>query len=438
MPFFRNTPTSFSRRRFLQSSAALVASSALVPRQSLAWAKKEMGIESLLHEVQRRVCRFFQENSGQFTGLVKDRALHSRLDRHIESSIAATGFGLSALCIAASNGFMPTAEAQKRAQVTLEYVAKRLPHERGFFYHFVDMNTGDRIWKCEASSIDTTLLLCGVLHARAFFDSKMIRQLAADIYERVDWKWMLNGGPTLSHGWKPESGFLPSRWDVYCELMGMYLLAIGSPTFPIPAKSWEAWKRPAFDYEGLRYLGSPAPLFVHQYAHAWIDFRNKRDTHADYFENSVTATLAHQRFCVGLKSKYPWMSDQLWGISASDSEKGYQVWGGPPKMGNIDGTIVPSAAGGAIAFLPESCKQVLHFVYENYPNAWSPYGFVDAFHPKHKWYDPEVLGIDLGITLLMVENMRNGGVWNSFMSNPEIGAAMRKVGFTGSEVRFGK
>ncbi|PYY01968.1 MAG: hypothetical protein DMG63_01950 [Acidobacteria bacterium] len=240
---------------------------------------------------------------------------------------------------------------------------------------------------------------------------------------------MLNSGASLDHGLKPETGFLKSRWDSYSELKGMYLMAIGSPAHPIPASSWEAWTRPIYEYGDLRYISAPAPLFIHQSAHAWIDFRRKRDAHADYFENSRIATLAHKRFCLSLRDKYPWYSDELWGITASDSEHGYVVWGGPPPMGPIDGSIVPCAAGGSLVFLPDDCKLVLKTILDRYPKAWTRYGFVDAFNPKTGWYDPEILGIDQGIMLLMAENLRNEGVWRVFMRNEEIVRAMKAVGF---------
>jgi hypothetical protein len=240
---------------------------------------------------------------------------------------------------------------------------------------------------------------------------------------------MLNGADTLDHGFKPEMGFLKSRWDSYSELKGMYLLAIGSPSHPIPAASWEAWTRPIYQYGDLRYISAPAPLFIHQSAHAWVDFRHQRDTHANYFANSATATLAHKRFCLSLKDKYPWFSESLWGITASDSEHGYVVWGGPPAMGPIDGTIVPCASGGSLVFMPDECRLVLKTILDHYPKAWTRYGFVDAFHPKDDWYDPEIVGIDQGIMLLMAENLRNDGVWKAFMRNTEIAQAMNSVGF---------
>src|SRR5437588_2880875 len=204
--------------------------------------------------MERRICLFFYEQVDPVTGLVKDRARHTGADAHTISSIAATGFGLSAMCIAHANSFLKPADALQRVQQTLEFLASRMPHEHGFFFHFVDMHTAARAFKSEVSSIDTALLLLGVLHARAYFDSARIRQLATEIYERADWKWILNGGDTLDHGYKPETGFLRSRWDSYSELMAMYLLAIGSPSHPIPASSWNAWTRPIYQYGDLRYI----------------------------------------------------------------------------------------------------------------------------------------------------------------------------------------
>jgi hypothetical protein len=419
-----------SRREFLTAAAGSVSCGLLAPFLAARSRHSEPAKkDDLLMEIERRACLFFYEQSDPATGLVKDRARHTGPDSHTISSIAAAGFGLSAMCIAHANRFLDPGDARQRVAKTLEFLARRMPHEHGFFYHFVDMHSAERAFNSELSSIDTALLLLGVLHARAYFDSGEIRQLATDIYERVDWQWMLNGGNTLDHGWKPETGFLKSRWDSYSELMGMYLMAIGSPSHPIPASSWEAWTRPVYQYEDLSFITVRAPLFIHQSAHAWIDFRHKRDAHADYFENSTIATVAHKRFCLSLHDKYPSYTNDLWGITASDSEHGYVVWGGPPAMGPIDGSIVPCAAGGSLVFRPDDCKLVLKTISDRYPKAWTRYGFVDAFHPKDDWYDPEVLGIDQGMILLMAENLRNEGVWKAFMRNEEIVRAMRAVGF---------
>ena len=424
----------FSRRNFLSSTLKLAAVLTLPPDLSeLSSANSRPGkspaSDNLLDELERRASRFFYDEADPATGLVKDRARTEGHDDRPVASIAATGFGLSALCIAAERRFLNRKMAEQRVETTLDFLLRRLPHEHGFFFHFVDMHSGERVWNCELSSIDTALLLLGVLHARTHFDKAHIRQLAAEIYERIDWQWMLNGGNTLSHGWKPESGFLKNRWDAYSEHMAMYLLAIGSPTHPIPASSWEAWVRPVLEYDGLKYITVKAPLFIHQYSHAWVDFRGKRDRHADYFENSRIATLAHKRFCIALHDRYPWFSDDLWGITASDSQHGYLAWGGPPDMGPVDGTIVPCAAGGSLPFLPEDCSKVLHTILNKYPQAWTKYGFVDAFHPGDQWYNADVIGIDQGISLLMAENLKSGAVWRDFMRNPEIGRAMKAVGF---------
>jgi hypothetical protein len=207
--------------------------------------------------------------------------------------------------------------------------------------------------------------------------------------------------------------------------MMMYLLGLGSSSHPLPSEAWFAWKRTIFEYDGLRYVGSFAPLFVHQYSQAWFDFRNKRDNYADYFENSVIATDVHRRFCLQLNTQFPDYSNALWGITASDSAKGYVIWGGPPAMGPIDGTVVPAAAGGSLPFLPGASMRM----HDHYPQSWSRYGFVDAFNPLTNWFDPDVIGIDTGITMLMAENARTGFVWDTFMKNPEAQRGMQIAGF---------
>lgn len=314
--------------------------------------------------------------------------------------------------------------------LTLEYLSASLPHEHGFFYHFIDIETGERVWKCELSSIDTAILLCGVLTCTEHFGDAKIADHAARIFDRVDWPWMLNGGRTLSQGWKPESGFLRGRWDAYCELMMLYLLGLGSATHPLPAETWDAWRRPMFEYQGIRYINGAAPLFVNQYSHAWFDFRGKRDRYADYFENSVVATRAHRLFCLNLHAKFPDYTKDLWGITASDSAHGYVAWGGPPAEGPIDGTIVPCAAGGSLPFLPGETLGVLQTIRSRYGDkTWRRYGFVDAFNPLTQWFDPDVIGIDQGITLLMAENARTGFVWRTFMRSAIAQRGMARAGF---------
>ena len=188
-----------------------------------------------------------------------------------------------------------------------------MPHKNGFYYHFVNTRSGERVWKCEISTIDTAILLCGVLACRGYFAGDTeIHRLASDIYARVDWPW-LTDGLLIRHGWKPESGFLRYHWGAYSELMMLYLLAIGAPEKPIAAEAWKAWRRPLFEYEGLRYVESGAPLFVHQYSHAWFNFRGVHDDYANYFANSITATKAHRRFCEKLGDRFPHFGADAWG-----------------------------------------------------------------------------------------------------------------------------
>ncbi len=385
---------------------------------------------SLLDEIQRTSFDFFWYEASAKTGQVKDRAFANGNDTRAMSSIAATGFGLTSLCIGDHRGFGKSADIFARVRNTLRFLANDLQHEHGFYYHFIHMETGQRWEKCELSSIDTSLLLCGVLTARQYFADQEIKDLATKIYERVDWPWMLNGGATLSMGWKPESGFLDARWEHYCELMMIYLLGIGSPTHPLSADTWKAWTLPVTKYQGIEYISGNDPIFTHQYSQAWFDFRKKRDAYTDYFENSIKATKAHKLFCLSLRDKFPDYSENLWGISASDFAKGYTAWGGPPPQGPIDGTIVPCATGGSLAFLFEDCMRVLRNIRGPWrEKAWARYGFVDAFNPLTGWYDQDVLGIDLGITMLMAENHRTGFVWDTFMKNPEAQSAMQKAGF---------
>ncbi len=385
--------------------------------------------EQFLDELEHSIFLFFWEQTNPETGLIKDRCNARIKDTGIVGSIASTGFGLTAICIAEKRGWVSHADARLRVLATLVYLWRKLPTHRGFFYHFANINTGERIWDSEVSSVDTSMLLCGILTCKQHFQDKDIVELAHAIFDRVDWSWISEDTSLLSQGWTPESGFLPYKWDYYSELMMIYLLGMGASLHPLKPEAWAAWKRINFEYEGLHYIGSFAPLFVHQYSQAWFDFRHKRDKYANYFQNSATATEAHKKFCLSLSKLYPDYSEDLWGITASDSEKGYVVWGGPPATGPIDGTVVPAAAGGSLPFLPQETIRVLMKVRSGYPKAWSQYGFVDAFNPLNNWYDTDIVGIDSGIIMLMAENARTGFVWETFMKNPEAQKGMQVAGF---------
>jgi hypothetical protein len=391
--------------------------------------------EAFLDDMQRRACLFFVEQASPTTGQVLDRAVNQNttgaMDPRRMASVSATGFGLTALCIADRRGFLPHAQIVEQVRRTLRFHAEKLPNDHGFFSHFNDRETGKPFPGSEISSIDSAIFFCGALTARAYFpgDAEIVR-LATTIYNRVDWPWMLNGGTTFDMGVR-NGEFLDARWNHYCELMMIPLLALGSPTHPVSPDVWTAFSRPHIHYDGFDYISSSDPLFVHQYSHAWFDFRHKRDRFANYFENSVTATRAHKAFCLSLGKPY---SNDYWGISASDSAHGYTAWGGPNAegkgFGGIDGSVVPNATAGSLPFLPDACLRVQRALKQNYgAKAWGRYGFCDAFHPQADWYDADVLGIDLGISVLMAENLRTGFVWNTFAKNPEVAVAFQRAGF---------
>jgi len=392
--------------------------------------------EAFLEDVSRRAFNYFWEQTDSSTGLTRDRARADGLPHtsHLRnvSNIAASGFGLTALAIGAERGWIAPEKARRRARAALRFFAHRAAHQRGWFYHWLDAATGQRIWQSEISSIDTALLLGGILTVRQYFSrDPEIAALATLIYERIDFPWMLDGDRGLfSHGWTPEDGFLPYRWDQYSEHTLLYLLAIASPSHPIPPQAWHAWRRDANSYAGQSFIGS-APLFTFQYSHAWVDFRGRREqtTGIDYFQNSVKAIQAHRAFCRDLSREFASYSDNLWGISASDSLNGYAAWGGPPRDRRIDGTIVPSAAAGSLMFTPEAALAALRTMREKFGDrVYRRYGFRNAFNPVTGWLSEDVIGIELGISLLSAENLRTGFVWKWFMRNPEVPHAMERAG----------
>lgn len=420
--------------RFLTAIGLLIATG-LAQAQNVEF-EMDAAQSSFLDDLVYRSFRYFWEQAGE-TGIVRDRAL---ADGSLKDpphpnvgSIAATGFGLTALCIAADRGYLPRDKAVRRVLTTLRFLYQKAPREHGWFYHYMDPDTGERVWRSEVSSIDTALLLAGVLTSGAYFsENDEIGSLARAIYEGIDFPWMLNGSKAaLSHGWTPEHGFLPYSWDAYSELMILYMLAIASPTHPIPAESWYAWKRPVIEFEGLRFI-SGGPLFTHQYSHAWFDFRTLREKppySVNWYENSVTATRAQRQFCYKLSMAFPSYSADMWGITASDSAMGYMVWGEPPLSARIDGTIVPSAAGGSLMLAPSITFPALEKMHNEFNSQiYKRYGFVDAFNPIAKWVGPDVVGIDVGIILLSAENLRSGFVWKHFMATEAAQNAARLIG----------
>jgi hypothetical protein len=397
------------------------------------WANSAADDSAFIEEIQRRAVLYFVEQTDATTGLTYDR---SRADGGVQNphpaSIAASGFALTAWCIADARGWLPPGDALDRTLKTLRFIASNVEHEHGWIYHFIDAKTGHRAWKSEASTIDTALFLKGALAVREYFNDPDVRRLVDDLYARIDWQWALNGGTTLTHGWKPESGFIRWRWDSYAELMGMYLLGIGAPGKALPPESWNAWRRePVVTYGGRTFIDC-GPLFTHQYAHAWFDFREQRDDHTDYWNNSVDATLAQRDWFAEQSTRFPRWSHELWGLTASDSAMGYIAWGGPGGAAGVkaDGTVVPCAPGGSLPFAPRECLTALRQMRQvGGDKVWRRYGFVDAFNPQTGWVADDVIGIDVGITLLMAENLRTGLVWKIFMKAPEVRLGMWLAGF---------
>ena len=417
-----------------------------LPESPHSVAPEDLTDEQFLELVSYSAFRFFWNEANPENGLIKDRANNFKEDQFDVSSIASVGFGLSALCIGVENEWVSFEDALKRAETTLRFFYEDMDEVSGFFHHFVDINSGEQVWDSEISSIDTALFLAGALTVAQCFPDTEAADLANKIYERVDFTWMLTNGGTkpdsllLNHGWKPEEKFLPYRWDRYSELMILYILAIGSPTHPIPTESWEAWERPIVEVDGYTTFAQ-GPLFTHQYSQAWIDFRNKEDALGfNYFDSSIGATLANRQFAIDQQVSNRIDSngqlycktyeEHVWGLTAGDGPNGYTAYSAPPGAIIHDCTVNPSAPAGSIVFTPEQSIQALRTMYDKYGDQiWGKYGFTDAFNVDQDWWDQEVIGIDLGITLLMIENYRNETIWTHFSSQPNIVAAMKSIGF---------
>lgn len=392
--------------------------------------------ESFLEDLSRRSFLFFWEQGDPHTGLVLDRVRTDGSAPPARSadfaSMATTGFSLTALCIGADRRWLDPNELRERVRSTLRHLVYNQPHQRGWYYHFVNWKTGERAWRCELSTIDTALLLAGILTAQQYFaDDGEIFRLAQALYERVDFQWMLDKSTGLIRmGWKPETGFLRSVWAEYRENIILQILAIGSPTHPIPTRCWYSFERESIQIGPYHFVGR-GPLFTHQFPQAWLDLRGLRDRAPygiDYFQNSVTATYAHRAFCLSLRGLYPAYSENLWGITPSDSEIGYLSWGSPLSRRDIDGTVVPAAPAGSLMFAPEICLPALRAMQEQFGEyIYGRYGFTDAFQPMSLWVNPDVVGLDVGITLLSAENLRTGRVWNWFMRASGIQRAVNQV-----------
>ncbi len=394
--------------------------------------------EALLNDLESASFRYFVEQSHPVTGLVRDRARADGSPSAGKASIAACGFALSAWVVGTERGWIDRQTAIARCRQQLRFLATKAPRVHGFFYHFMEMDTGARAWKCEVSTIDTGLFLAGAITAREYFHDPEITALVNQLYREVDWPWFLDGGKTFVMCWDDEVGFSRYRWSRYSELMMLTLLGIGAPRQPIPAELWGGWQRgPTGDYAGFHYIQFPS-LFVHQFTHAYIDFRGLRDAYADYYRNSVLATLAQRQFCADLSREFPTWGSRFWGLTASDSASGYKGgWGGPPRtVGDtaLDGTLVPCGPAGSAPFTPRETMAVLQAMRRVYGRRiWKRYGFADAFNPETGWVNPDVIGIDVGIQLLQAENARTGLITSTFSHAPEVKRALARAGFLRSD-----
>ena len=376
--------------------------------------------DPFLERVEQDSFRYFWETADPTTGLIPDS------DRPgSPSSIAAVGFGLTAICIADSRHWVTHDEAYQRVVKILNTAATRLKREHGFFYHFVEMDTGARAWDSEVSSIDTALFLAGALMAAEYFHGTEVERLAHQLYEDVDWAWMMNGGLLMRMGWRPESGFLDNQWDWYSEGMLAYALAIGSLTHPIAPKTWWYWKRPTGTYGGYRvvysYFGS---LFTYQFAQAWIDFRHVPDGDLNYWDNSINAALANRHFCMDHAGEHATYGEDHWGLTAGDGPTGYKSYGAlPAETAMHDGTINPYGMVAAVPLVPYLAIPSIKTLYAAYgEKIYGAYGFRAGFNLERNWWSRNYLGIDQGVSVLMLENYRTGMVWDVFMRSPYIAA----------------
>lgn len=378
---------------------------------------------TFLEMIQRDAFKYFEEYSDPETGLIHDSS-----SKNSPASIAATGFALASFAIAQKHGWIGYRDAYETVDKIFKILETKAANQNGFYYHFLDASTGRRAWSSEASSIDTALLMAGVLLAGQYFTN--LRQRAARLYESVDWPWMLNGTELMSHGWKPNSGFIPYYWDIYSEHLLLLALAIGSPSYPASPAIWQKWKRETDEYNGRKIIYSfSGSLFTYQYPQAFIDFRNLDDNGINYFENSKQATLANREFCIANQNEFPAYSENFWGLSASLGPDGYKAYGALPGNALYDGTVAPYAVAGSIVFTPEESIASLRYLYEKYGDKiYGPFGFKDALNPDRNWWSAEYLGIDQGIIVVMLENyLYEGDVWKRFMALPAIQTWIKKT-----------
>lgn len=416
----------------------------------------------LIDRLQEAAFRYFLENQDPDTGLIADHSLAGS-----PSSIAATGFGLSSYPVAAERGWLSRRDAAARTLAVLRFFAEseqsRKPDAtgyRGLYYHFLDMKSGRRAWRSELSTIDTALLIAGMLTAAVYFDGQDadetdIRRIAHALYARADWQWALNKGDTLAMGWRPGKGFLKYRWRGYSEAIILYVLALASPRHAIQPDHYAAFGE---GHEWLTVDGKPylyaAPLFIHLFSHIWIDFRGIQDAftaarQTDYFENTVLAIDAQRQYAARNPQGFFGYSRDIWGLTACGGPNrarrlrdgrrqaflGYSARGVP--FGPDDGTLAPWAALACLPFTPDKAMAGLEAVLDAYPALLGSGRFPGAFNPSlpgpgpEGWVEDREIGIDQGLLVTMIENHRSSFVWNLMQTSPVLRAGLKRAGFSG-------
>jgi hypothetical protein len=417
-----------------------------------------------LDDLQRDTFGYFVHEANPGNGLVRDNTRYGA-----PASIAAVGLGLACYAVAAERGFLAREEAAERALVTLKFFAESPRGKgpdavgyRGFFYHFLDMRTGRRAHGSEISTMDTALLIAGGLTAAAYFDranevETKIRRLAEALFQAAEWDWALDGGLTIRHGWTPEGGFLPYRWEGYNEGLLLYVLALASRSHPVPAGSYAAWTA-TYEWRrayGVEYLYG-GPLFLHQLSHVWIDFRGIQDEfmrrrEIDYFENTRRATLVQQRYAERNPRRFRGYSSRIWGITASDgpgpsirkvdgrTRRFFDYCGRGVPRGPDDGTLSPWAVVASLPFAPEIVLPTISNFIERYPDMRTDYGFLCSFNPtfaaprsgRKGWISRGYYGLDQGPVVLMIENFASEMIWDRMRGCRPIADGLRRAGFTG-------
>ncbi len=416
-----------------------------VARQLLAQAaadpetSAELDDAEFLDLVARRAFDYFWYETNPTNGLTKDRARSFMSSEECSiASVAAVGFALTAYAIGAEEKWVPRDEALDRTRHTLRaFASGPIRHLNGFFPHFVDLFTAADSPGTEISTIDTTLFLAGMIVAAEYFQDPEVSELSRLIFERVDWNWARNGNPNVvSMGVDAGGNFLSAGWGSMNEGILLYLLAMGSPTHPLPVNCWYAIDRHTGDYAGYTFVIEYGfqSIFRFQYPALFYDFRGRTDKAGmDYFENATLAVLAMREYCIRQAENFPdSYGPDRWGLGAADGlGDRYMIYGFPPgdPYSPTDGTFIPYAIAGSVPFLPQHAIRALRKLYDENRKAWGKYGFADAVNPGQDFVARDAIGIDEGAVLLGIDAYRSQFVWKLFMRNEWIRKSTAAIGW---------